>query len=170
VTIPNEFWEAVTKIVHETEADGGELFISKEWAKAAINNGYTIYGRLLTIDNPVDHGKLIEDTLKSEPQYFKISDELPAALSRARVLADQESAKTTLTVEKGRLKLLTDTHNGMVRDSLAIADVPDVQADVSAELLHRIVTQCDAMAIMENCTVFRKSGTKLFQLVSNLGS
>ena len=163
--LSNAFCEALLKLSNESS---GELFLNKEWAKAVLDNGYTIYGRLMVIDNPVDHEGAIKHTIKTDPAYFPIPDELEPALSRARILADQESAKTAISIENGRLKLVTETRMGVVRDSIAIRDVGSVEANVSAELLHRIVQQCTRMAVMDNCTAFSKDD-ELFQLVSNLG-
>jgi DNA polymerase III sliding clamp (beta) subunit (PCNA family) len=167
--LPLAFCEAVLRTMDETEATEGELYLSPEWAKASINTGYTIYGRLLVIDNPINYTNLIKDTIKDEPVYFPIPDGLSPALSRARVLTDQESARTELKIEDGRLLLRTETHMGIVNDSLVIDAAPNVTADVSAELVQKMASQSEEMAVLTTCTAFRNEGQGLFQLVSNLG-
>lgn len=173
ITVPTSFVRALLNVMETTEAETGKLMINQEWAKAVTKNAlgasYTVYGRLIVQDNPVDHTELIIETIKGDPAFHKIPGEFELALSRARVLADLESAKTVLTVMGNRLKLLTETHMGIVRDSLAYKCPEDVEASVSAELLHRIIAECDEMAVMDNCTVFRNQANGLFRLVSNLG-
>lgn len=164
--MPNLFCDAVLKVMSETEAtDESKIQLSPEWVMAQLDTGYIIYGRLIQNDNPLDHEALIEKTLKTEPDYISIPEGLDSALSRARVVADSESAKTSLTVEKGKLQILTDTHTGVVRDVLLFKHA-DIQANVSAELMQRSIKICDEMSISENCTSYRL-GQQLFVLLSN---
>lgn len=164
---PNAFWETMLKVLAEKEdATASILTFSKEWALASIG-GYAIYGRLIDNPTPLDHEGLIKDTLKEEPFFVSIPEELDHALSRARVVGDPESKPTQLTVAGGKLSLLTDTHLGVVRDVLSF-EHPDVVALVSAELMQRSVAVTTEMAIMSNCCVF-KQGEHLFTLLMNFG-
>ena len=69
------------------------------WACVSLDSNYTVYGRLMVNDNPTDHEGLIKRSMKAKPKYVKIPESLHHALSRARVVADAESAKTVFTVE-----------------------------------------------------------------------
>ena len=166
--MPNSFCEAVLKIAEETEAKTGALWFNKDWAVAELPSKYTIYGRLIENDTPLDHAALIKKNLRGTPTYIPIPKGLDNALSRARVVADAESAKTLLTLEAGRMRLVTETHMGVVRDTLAAKGHPDVQAKVSAELMQHTIALCDEMAVFEGCIVYR-NGDKLLQLLSNMG-
>lgn len=167
-TMPNEFCETLLKLhVEITYKEAGQLEFQNGWVRALMNGGYVVYGRLIENDHPLDHEALIKKTLKSEPTYVAIPEGLDHALSRARVVADPESKPTQLTVEGGKLRLLTDTHLGTVRDVLPFKH-PDVQALVSAELLQRSISLCTEIAVMENC-VCTRSGDELFVLLSNYG-
>ncbi len=159
--MPNAFCETLLKIEQPKQ-----LEVNKEWAKATFE-GYTVYGRLIENDHPLDHESEIKKTIKSEPTYIAIPEGLDHALSRARVVADAESKPTQLTVDRGMLTLLTDTHLGVVRDVLTFKH-PDVVALVSSELLQRSIGITTEMAILENCCCF-KSGDELFCLLSNYG-
>ncbi len=160
--MPNAFCEATLRI----NSTGGKLTLNAEWAKAELE-GYTVYGRLIVNDDPLDHEALIASNLKHEPIFVSVPADLDHALERARVVADPESKPTKLTVEAGKLLLVTDTTLGMVKDVLGF-EHPDVTALAAAHLMQRSIAQCNEMAIMDNCTVFR-SGDTLFQLVSNYG-
>lgn len=158
--MPNQFCETVSKIGAEVS-----MRLSKEWVRADFPGICVAYGRLIVTDNPIDFADLIKKTLKVLPDYVPIPTGLDNALSRARIVADSESAKTSLTVEKGKLQILTDTHTGVVRDVLLFKHA-DIQANVSAELMQRSIKICDEMSISENCTSYRL-GQQLFVLLSN---
>ena len=75
-----------------------------------------VTGRIPTIDDPIDHEQLIRDTLQVQPTYVEVPKGFDAALSRAMVLTDIETVPTIITVEAKRLRLVTTTSIGVVRD------------------------------------------------------
>jgi DNA polymerase III sliding clamp (beta) subunit (PCNA family) len=166
--LPNDFCASLIKITEQSEASSGEISINDEWAAVELDSEFSIYGRLLEIDNPLDHEALIKRTLKAKPQFTKVPEGLDHALSRARVVADPESAKTVFTIKGGRLGLLTTASMGIIKDNLPFNGHSDVQANVSAARIQRCISLCDEMSVAENCCTFR-SGSKLFILASNLG-
>ena len=168
-TAPNSFCDTVLKICAETDTYEGELLFSEGWAVANVRSGFTIYGRLIENNNLLDHQKEIDDTLKGlKFDYVDLPMGFNSALSRARVVADAESAKTTLTVKKGKLKLHTQTHMGVVKDELSMRGHEDVEANVHASLVQRSIAICDKMAILEGCTTYAL-GTHVLQIVGNIG-
>lgn len=167
--LPTSFCETLVKIADEIGLDGSTIVTSEGWVKAYVNSGYIIYGRLQKIDTPFDYESIIKRTLKGKEICVPVPDDLNEALSRARVVADPESGKTILTVEKGVLNLLTETPSGVVRDSVPMDEHSDVQAMVSAELMQKMLVLSAEMSILENCCVFR-NGEQLFQLLSNVGN
>jgi DNA polymerase III sliding clamp (beta) subunit (PCNA family) len=166
--LPNSFCNALIRVAKESEATKGLVVISEEWVLVELDSKFTAYGRLMVNDTPTDHEGLIKRTMKAKPEYVKIPGNLHHALSRARVVADAESAKTVFTVEAGRLKLLTTASMGVINDALPFTGHSDVQANVSAECIQRCISLCDEMSVAENCCTFR-SGSKLFILSGNLG-
>jgi len=166
--LPNNFCNALIKVTKESEASGGSVVINDDWACVGLDSDYIVYGRLMVNDAPTDHEGLIKRTLKAEPRHVKIPDGLHRALSRARVVADAESAKTVFTVQLNRLELLTTAAMGVVKDTLPLSGHSNVQANVSAERIQRCISLCDEMSVAENCCTFR-SGNKLFILSGNLG-
>jgi len=170
--INNSFCETVIKTFAAFEPKRGILGVSEDWAVANLDAGsglvYSVYGRLIEPDNPIDYEDWIKKTIKRPPQFIALPKGLEHALSRARVVADPESAKTVMTVDANRVKLLTETAMGVVRDTLAFGKHPGVTAAVSAELMQRCASLCSEMAILENCCCF-KNEDKLFILTSNMG-
>jgi DNA polymerase III sliding clamp (beta) subunit (PCNA family) len=167
--LPNSFCNGLIKVTKESEATKGLITISEDWARVELDSKYTIYGRLMVNDNPLDHEGLIKRTQPVIPKYVKIPSNLHHALSKARVVADAEAAKTVFTVEKERLKLLTTTSMGVINDALPFTGHSDVQANVRAERIQRCISLCDEMSVAENCCTFR-SGSTLFILSGNLGA
>ncbi len=165
--LTNSFCETVVKLAKETNSEKSTLAMNDGWACATLEHGYVIYGRLIeTKQKPDFHADLIERTIKGKLTYIPVPDELNDALSRARVVADQESAKTVLTVKGAVLQLYTETHMGVIRDTIKTKH-PEVEANVSAELLQRAIGLCEEIAIMDNCCALRQ-GDRLFLLLSNM--
>jgi len=168
--IPSAFVETVLKIAEVVDAVVGawELDVNHEWAKAVIGE-YVVYGRLIENAEPFDHAKEIKNTIEVMPEFTPIPKGLSHALARALVVGAPESKPTRLMVRDGRLRLLTEGAMGVVRDSLQYVHRSEVQANVNAEFVQRAIGLCDEMAILENCTVYKK-GTVLFQLIGNMSS
>jgi len=165
--IPKKFCEALLRLKKETEAKTATIKISKDWITAALDNGYVLYGNLLVVDEIIDYEALITRTLKNAPPYVAVPKELDSALSRARIIADPESAKTVLTADKGKLKLHTETHTGLIEDTVAWPDKGQVTADVAASHVQQAIGVCDTMTITDRCTAYKKDN--IFILVSNMG-
>lgn len=166
--LPNAFCEALLQITKETKTAKGALCINAEWAYAALDNNYEIYGRLIEVDAPVDYEELITKTINGEVKFLPVPKGLDHALSRARVIADPESAKTTLNVNEGKLRLTTETHMGLVKDVLTFDCAYEIVTNVSATMVQRAIGLCDEMAILDRCTVY-KHATNLLMVVSNMG-
>jgi DNA polymerase III sliding clamp (beta) subunit (PCNA family) len=166
--MPNIFCEAVLRTCKETECKKGTLSLNDEWALAKLDTGYSIYGRLIKVDEPIDFEAEIKNTLKGKPEFTEVPKGLDHALSRARVIADPESAKTVLDLNGGKLRLTTETQMGQVNDTIPFAAAYDVAAEVSAAMVQRAIGLCNEIAILEGCTVYRH-GAALFMVVSNMG-
>jgi DNA polymerase III sliding clamp (beta) subunit (PCNA family) len=165
-TVPNAFCEALLKIWIETEAVSGKLEFSGDWAKATLNTGFTIYGRVTTA--PLDHEAEIHNVLDKDAKFVSLPEGLSEALARARVLADDESKPTLFTVYNGKLDLLTESKLGEAREELIMKGHPDIEAMVHAELVERSINECNEMVILENCTAY-KLGETVLQIVANTG-
>lgn len=167
--MPNAFCHAVLHISEAIECTEGVIALNEEWAVIDLGNDYTIYGRLIQNDHPIDFNALIEKTIKDQLTFVEVPAGLNEALARSRVIADIETAPTVFTVEANRLKLLTDARAGTVRESLGIGNHPDVQVALSAEMVQRCINLCDEICLMKNCLVGR-NGSKLLQVVSSMDS
>lgn len=170
--MPSSFCEAVIAVMEKTEPDKGpHLSANTEWVWADLGNGYSVYGRLIEVDEPVDYEGLTTQTIKkSKHPYVTVPEGLDTALARAQVINKFESTKTVLTVDTGtgRLKLLTENTMGTVRDSFQFKSHPEVEAKVSAELTGRAIKLCTEMAIHDNCIAYRHPDSGLFVLMSNM--
>jgi len=166
--MPNIFCEAVLRTCKETECKKGMICLNEEWAVAELDTSYSIYGRLIKVDDALDFEAEIKNTLKDKPEFVAVPKELDHALSRARVIADPESAKTVLDLNNGKLRLMTETQMGQVSDVMPYAAAYEITAEVSAAMVQRAIGLCNEVAILEGCTVYR-DGATLFMIVSNMG-
>lgn len=167
VLMSTPFCEAVVRLWSSLAVTTGKLQFSDDWVYAEFGE-WSVYGRILEITSPIDFEALIKKSIKGKAATQALPDGFSEALSRARVLSDPESQKTVMTVSKGRLQILTETHMGEVKDDLPLKGHPDVKAHVNASHLQRAIQYCDQVAILEGCTVFEKT-PDVFQLVSNMG-
>jgi DNA polymerase III sliding clamp (beta) subunit (PCNA family) len=166
--LPNSFCDALVKAFKDTGSTDGILDVSDEWVKASLTSGYVIYGRLNLVDNPVDHDAEIKKTVNGKPKFVAVPEGLHEALSRARIIADPESAPTWVGVSKKHMSIETETSMGKVEDVIPSDGHTEVEATISAEMMQRCIGLCDEMVILENCAVFRR-GEKLFILIANQG-
>lgn len=169
--VPNAFCDTVLKICEETKTVKGRILLNEGWAKAVLGD-FTIYGRVIAQkDKPLDHAALIKKTLHANGEvveYVDLPEGLSEALSRARVLADPESAKTSLVVKGNKLKMVTQSRMGIVEDELGLKGHPAVEAHVHASLVQRSIGVCTRFSIRENCTAYRLDD-RILQVVSNIG-
>lgn len=153
--LPNEFCELLIKITDELPEGDGIIHVNNDWVMAELPGGYSVFARVIQNSAPVDFAKEIKKTMRGNGDFKATPEGLKEALLRARVVADRETAKTELKVEKGRLKLLTETSMGIVRDSLPFADHPDVVAHVNAALMQRSLELTDRIVIDEGYCAFQ---------------
>lgn len=165
ILMPTAFCSAVLKLWSSLDMVRGTLKFNDEWIFADFDI-WSVYGRVLKIDDPINFDALIKKTVKTEPAFFDLPKGFTEALSRARVFADPESAKTSISLSKGKLQLFTETPMGDVRDDLILKGHPDINASVNASHIQGAVNHCDKIAFLENCTVLKKNDD-VFMLVSN---
>ena len=168
-TVPTSFCEATLKINNQFSLGGeGTIELNENWAKATLN-GFVIYGRMIVNDKPPDHQSVLDEHVGKKQTFSNLPLGLDGALARARVLADPESSKTVMTVEGGKLRLVTETPSGTVKDELSIKGHADVEAIVHASLVARSLTVCDQLAILDGVTAY-KQGNTVLQVVANIGT
>lgn len=167
VLMPTPFCSAVLKLWSSLSMTKGTIQFNDEWIFANLGE-WAVYGRVLEIADPIDFEALIKRTIKSDVSVQAVPANLSEALSRARVLSDPESQMTKVSIEKGKLTLLTETHMGEIKDLLVLKGHPDVGANINAAHLQRALQYCDQIAFHENCVVLEQAPDVL-QLVSNMG-
>ena len=166
--LPNSFCETVLRISKESGSEGGTLSLNTEWAKAELQSGFTVYGRLIEINAPVDFEHEIDKTLEGKWDFVALPRGLDHALSRASVIADALSTPTTIEIAEGKLRLITENQMGRIVDVLPLPKHSDIAVDVSAAMMQRAIGLCTEMAVLERCTVYRE-GETLFMVVGNMG-
>lgn len=164
--IPAAFGEVALKMFKD--AHSPELALSETWAALSCK-GPSLYGRIVSTSSPLDHEKLITDTLQGKPTYVPVPNGLEAMLERAMVITGKHSSPTTLTVADGVLDLFTTTPMGEVRDRVRLTGHPDVVAKVNADAVRQCIAACDEMAILSNCTAY-KNGVAVLQVLANMGA
>lgn len=165
IFLPTSFGSNVIRLWKNLEMTKGVLLFNDEWAYANFED-WSIYGRLLKIDNPIDFEALIKQTVKNDIPLQRVPDGLEGALSRGRVLSDKESAGTRIDISS-RLVLATETHMGRVDDTLVFKGHPPIKTTISAAHISKALATCDHIAFHENCTVLSKDN--ILMVVSNLG-
>ncbi len=166
-TMPLAFCQVVLRIAEKTKCYEGDIGINDEWACVNFSNEYSVYGRIIVQEKPIDYPKLIDDSIGDDPSYVEIPSGLAGGLSRAVIMADKDTHKTRLTIEGGKIRLYTESSAGLIRDSFKLKDHPDVDALVNAETLLRSLKLCNEMAINRDCSAFRHKD-KLTQVIGNL--
>lgn len=166
ILMPTPFCEAVIRLWKETALTKGELCFNDEWVFADFGD-WEIYGRVLEVPEPIDFEALIKKTIKTKTPVQALPENFSEALSRARVLADPESQKTTIRIAGGKLKMLTETHMGEIKDEFILKGHPDVEANVNAGHLQKAIESCDLIAFHNNCAVLERAPDVLL-LVSNM--
>ena len=161
-----EFCSAIIKLWSTMDMVKGVLSFNDEWAKFGTDE-WAIFGRILEIKEPIDFEALIKKSESSPVKPIAVPEGLSEALSRARVLADPESQKTTITITKNKMVLVTDTHMGEIRDELPFKGHPDIVVDVNAQHLQKAIKTCDEVAFHENSAVLVKAPDVLM-VVSNM--
>lgn len=164
--MPTGFCEAIVRLWDSLGMAMGTLNFTAEWCYADFDD-WRVYGRMLEINDPPNFEEVIKRSVKGKYTALELPKGLDEALSRARVLADPESQKTVLTVEGGKLSLLTETHMGEVYDSLALKGHPDVRANINASHIQAAIKACDRIVFNDRCAVLEKS-TDVLMLVSNM--
>lgn len=166
IMMPEPFCASLVRLWSSLEMTKGTLHFNGDWCYADLGD-WAVYGRILEIKDPIDFDGLIKKTVKAKVPMQPVPAEFAEALGRARVLADAESQKTSISIAKGKLKMATETHMGHVTDEMPFKGHPDITASVHASYLAKSIQVCDHMAIHENCTVMEKGGADVFQLISN---
>lgn len=166
-TLSNSFIEAILRVAEKTGCTTGQLYVNEGWAYAEFGNDFKVYGRNISKEEPFDFDGHLARVLKSNPTFVDIPESFESALTRARVVADQESKPTSIKIDDGKMELVTDTHIGVVRDTLKISNKhPNAEVTVAAKLINRAVSMCDTFAITENASIYQK-GDDFTLLVAN---
>lgn len=153
--IPNEFCEALVRIAKKTKCTDGQLYVNGEWALAELANDYRIFGRVI-INDEFDFTGNLERALETTEGFVEIPDGMLASLERARVIADQENSPTVISIKKGKMNILTDSHIGKVEDKLAV-DKGHIEREssIAAKLISKAVSECTHFSLGKGCTIYK---------------
>jgi DNA polymerase III sliding clamp (beta) subunit (PCNA family) len=162
--LPTGFCQAVIKIWESLNLTKGTLKYSDEWLIAEFDE-WQIWGRVPEINEMPAFDTWVKRTGKGETK--PVPTALNDALSRARVLADPESQKTTISIGKGKVHLTTSTHMGDVDDFVTFKDHPDISCAISAAHLQQALVHCDQVAFHEDCVVLEKA-PNVFMLMGTM--
>lgn len=164
--IPTPVCDAILRIWEHLEVTSATLFFSEQWICAEFSD-WDVYGRLPEIKEPLNYPELVKRGLQGKKgDSNPVPEGFDTALSRARVLADLETSKTSISVSKGKITLYTETQNGEVEDLLAFKGHADIEVNVSASHIQGALKHCDHVMFLEHCTMFEKEDTLL--LVSHM--
>lgn len=165
ILLPTAFCDAITKLWSALTMTHGQLRFDNEWVYADFQD-WSVYGRLLEIKDPIDFENAIKQSIKKKIPTQLIPDGFDDALARAMVMTETQSQKTTVTLEKNKMRLFTETHMGEISDTLLFAGNREAEVSVNASHLQRAIKHCDKVAFHENGTLFEKENVMIF--VSNM--
>ena len=152
----NDFCEALLKIATKVGTPGGQLYVNKDWAVAELSSGYRIFGRIVDVPDPIDYEDELAKGLKNSPEFISIPSGLAQALNRARIIGETENKNTDVKIDGHKLFLATDSHMGLVKDTIAIkGDHPALEAKVTAKVMSKSISVTDEFALQEACTAYR---------------
>jgi hypothetical protein len=166
IMLPTAFCEAAANLWAKLTMTKGVLKFNDEWVYIDLGE-WSIYGRVLKIDKPIDFDAEIKKAIQVEIETQPIPEGLAAALARAQVIAAAESQKTEIKISKGKIDIFTETHMGEVSDTLAFKGHPDTKVNVNASHLQRAIKHCDRVAFHDNGTLF-EGGEGITMFVSNM--
>jgi hypothetical protein len=142
--------------------------VGSEWVYAGGKDSHRIYGRNLgptTLDYDVEITKSLGENVSVG--MVAIPDRLlDEALTRARIVADIETANTSLIIDKKEMLIQTLTPFGDVFDSMKV-NHPNIEINVNAKLIQTSMQGCDKFKLTPNSSVF--VGDKILRLVANIG-
>lgn len=168
ITMPVDFCQQILRVAETTQCKAGSIFLNNEMAVAEFGNDYKIISSVIQVDNPADFDGEINKAMNAEPKFMEAPKGFHHALNRARVLAEAEGRPTVIKVDGNKMRMVTETHMGVVRDSLKVkGDHKAIEVSVAPHLVYRAINLCDEFALFEGCTVYRK-GSELLQLIANL--
>lgn len=166
--MPSSFCEALLKIAGKTGNRFGQLYVNGQWVVAEMANAYRILGRIIENPEPLKFEAEITKIVKKAPEYISIPSAMTNALSRARIIAEPENKATEVTINGGKINLITETHMGIVRDTIAFkGDHPPLEVKVDAKLMSRAIGVTEEFAMQEACTMYRH-GKDFFLVMGNL--
>lgn len=164
--LPTGFCLAIIKLWDNLNLTKGTLKCSDEWLVADFDE-WQVWGRAVEISEMPEFETWIKKAGKNKTETKTCPPALNAALSRARVLADAESQKTTITIASGKMHVTTVTHMGDVDDLLVFKEHPDVSCAISAAHLQQALAHCDQITFHENCVVLEKA-PNVFMLMGTM--
>lgn len=166
--MPTSFCEALLKIAGKTGARLGQLYVNGQWAVAEMANDYRILGRIIENPEPLKFEAEIKKIVKKEPEYISIPSAMTQALSRARIIAEPENKATEIAINSGKINLITETHMGAVKDTIAFKGKhPAIEFKVDAKLMSRAIDVTQEFAVQDDCTIYRH-GEDFFLVMSNI--
>lgn len=167
--VPTPFCSALVKAAKETGTEKFKLSVNEDWACAQLPNWkLSIYGRMKPIDEPLDHAKLIKDSMKGIQSPVQIPLGLSEALGRASIVAESTSATTKVICDgNGAVQLLTQSATGKIEDRLTFRNHGEFSVHIHSSLVHRCLGVSQNIAFGHNCTVYSK-GEKILVVCSNV--
>jgi DNA polymerase III sliding clamp (beta) subunit (PCNA family) len=141
----------------------GRIQIDKHWV-CADDGKYKVYGQNLgrsTMDYEVEIKNIVGP--KFPNALIPIPLGLDQALTRARVVADIETAATNLIVESKIMYLITETPFGNVYDEMG-TDHDDIDIKINAELLQTKMNGLDMVSFTPSCSILKNE--KMLRLIA----
>jgi DNA polymerase III sliding clamp (beta) subunit (PCNA family) len=157
--------QAFCKVI-ESSSEEATMHVGSEWVMV-VDGSIKIFGPNLGTST-LNYEEQIAKSLgkRSSTTLTPIPDKLfDQALTRARVVADIESAPTKLIVDNNEMLIQTLTPFGDVFDSVKVTH-PDIEINVNAALIQTSIQGCTDFKLTQQSCLF--TGSKVLRLVSTV--
>ncbi len=149
--IPPKFCQLLIDL--HKNAPVSKISVGSSWLSATFAGGTKLYSRVGAKPKLTDYEKIFE-SVADKAGSTDIPSSLSAALLRAHTIVKYAKKKfSSLSVKDGVMLLSTKSEHGSIKDRIALKTHPDIQVNVSPDLVQRGLSFADKLRIVDQCLV-----------------
>jgi hypothetical protein len=162
VILSTEFCKQMLALIKKgTDA---KLSIAKDHALLTNVFGVSLFGKLIDVEKPLNFAAMMKHHLPPDAQEKSIEmndslrNKLKWMIERAIIItnANNERARTEITIENGKVKFLSNSSRGEVTDTATITNHPDVSITLDCSHLKGMIESYDKILFTKTCMILTK--------------